>query len=452
MLRGFLKDRAGNFGIMTALLIVPIIGVAGLAVDFTNALTVKAKLQGAGDAAALAAIAGSSPGMQAAFAMQGDGTIPIAQEDAKAFFRGQLQHVTGYRVDSIDASIVKSGKSITSVVNYKATVPTYLAQILGQPIVTVAGHATASYEVATYRNFYLLLDNTPSMGIAAAQSDIDTLTSATQERDRRVYNIPNSKGCAFACHIRETMPDGSVREDKNDNYNIAINNRVTTRIDVVATATARLLQEATKNRGNNTNLYRMGVYTFGKSAENMQLQEVVAPTTDLDTAAATAKANVNLMTIPEQGYYGDRITNFDTAFTQLTAKLGRPGTGTDPSSPQKIIYLVSDGVGDSDKSAACTKRLFYDQKWGPRCQEPIDTTVCDTLKKQGFTIAVLYTTYLPLKNDWYTDWISPFQSEIGQRMKACSSPGLYFEATTQGIDDAMTALFQKIVAMPRLIN
>ncbi|MET3611807.1 Flp pilus assembly protein TadG [Rhizobium aquaticum] len=445
MLRGFLRDRAGNFGIMTALLIVPIIGVAGLAVDFTNALTVKAKLQGAGDAAALAAIAGSSPGMRAAFAMQGDGTIPIAQEDAKAFFRGQLQHVTGYRIDSIDASIVKSGKNITSVVNYKATVPTYLAQILGQPIVTVAGHATASYEAATYRNFYLLLDNTPSMGIAATQTDINNMIRLTTTQSE-----PN--GCAFACHISQTMPDGSVREDQNDNYHIAKNNHVTTRIDVVATATARLLQEATKNRGNNTSLYRMGVYTFGKSAENMQLQEVVAPTTDLDTAAATAKANVNLMTIPGQGFYGDRITNFDTAFTQLTAKLGRPGTGTDPSSPQKIIYLVSDGVGDSDKSATCTKPLFYDQTWGPRCQEPIDTTVCDTLKRQGFTIAVLYTTYLPLKNDWYDQWISPFQSEIGQRMKACSSPGLYFEATTQGIDDAMTALFNKIVAMPRLIN
>lgn len=449
MLRSFLNDRSGNFGMMTALLAIPLIGVAGLSVDLTNALNVKTKLQGAGDAAALAAIAGSSPGMQAAFAMSGDGTIPIAESDAKAFFRGQVQNVTGYTIDSVDASIVKSGKTITSVVNYKATVPTYLSKILGHQLVKVAGRATATYEVATYRNFYLLLDNTPSMGIAATQTDIDKLVSATQERDRRVYNNWNSKGCAFACHIQETMPNGTVREDQDDNYHLAINNKVTTRIDVVATATARLLQEATKNRGNNTSLYRMGVYTFGKSAENMQLQEVVAPTTDLDTAASKAKKNVNLMTIPYQGYYDDRITNFDNAFTQLATKLGRPGTGSDPSSPQKIIYLVSDGVGDSDKNATCTKPLAW-SGWGPRCQEPIDTTVCDTLKRQGFTIAVLYTTYLPLDDDWYRWWIAPFQNEIGQRMKACSSPGLYFEATTQGIDDAMTALFNKIVAMPRL--
>ncbi len=291
MVRGFLSDRSGNFGMMTALLIVPIIGVAGLAVDITNALTVKSKLQGAGDAAALAAIASSSPGMQAAFAMNGDGSVQIAESDAKAFFRGQLQNVTGYTIDSIDASIVKSGKSITSVVNYRATVPTYLSQVLGQQIVRVAGRATATYEVATYRNFYLLLDNTPSMGVAATQADINKMISKTVSQSQ-----PN--GCAFACHIARTQPDGSIQEDQNDNYHIAKANNITTRIDVVATATARLLEEATKNRGNNTSLYRMGVYTFGKSAENMQLQEVVAPTTDLDTAAATAKKNVNLMTIP----------------------------------------------------------------------------------------------------------------------------------------------------------
>lgn len=450
MLPGFFRDKAGNFGILTALLIVPIIGVAGLAVDYTNALSIKAKLQGAGDAAALAAISSSSPGMQAAFAMKGDGTVPIAESDAKAFFRGQLQNVKGYTVDSVDASIVKTGKSMSSVVNYKATIPTYLSKILGQPVIKVAGRATAVYEVATYRNFYLLLDNTPSMGIAASQTDIDKMISLTQARDKRVYNISNSEGCAFACHIRITKPNGKIIEDLNDNYNVAIDNHVTTRIDVVAKATARLFKEASDNRGNNKNLYSMGVYTFGKSAENMQLQEVVAPTTDLEAAAEKANENVQLMTIPFQGYNDDRITSFETAFGQLVRKLGRPGTGTNPSSPQKIIYLVSDGVGDSSKAETCTKLLSYGPN-GTRCQEPIDTTICDKLKRQGFTIAVLYTTYLPLPtDDWYNKWISPFQSEIGTRMKACASPGLYFEATTQGISDAMTALFNKIVSMPRL--
>ncbi|MCD2173910.1 TadE/TadG family type IV pilus assembly protein [Rhizobium sp. C4] len=443
MLRGFLSDRSGNFGMMTALLIVPLIGVAGLAVDLTNAMTVKSKLQGAGDAAALAAIASSSPGMQAAFSMNGDGSIPIAESDAKAFFRAQLQNVTGYTIDSIDASIVKSGKTITSVVNFKATVPTYLSKVLGQQIVKVAGRATATYEAATYRSFYLLLDNTPSMGVAATPADIQKMVSKTPDQ------------CAFACHIGYTDQYGNVsNENQNDYYHLAKQQNITTRIDVVAQATQELLQNAIQDRGNNTSLYRMGVYTFGRDATNPQLYEVVSPTTDLSTAATTAKNNVKLMTIPRQNYNNDQITSFDTALAQLGSKMGFAGDGNSVATPQKIVFMVSDGVGDSSKPATCTKPL----SGSTRCQEPIDTTACDALKKQGYAIAVLYTTYLPLptkdsqNNDtWYGLWIAPFQSEIGTRMKACASPGLFFEVSpTQGISDAMTALFRKIVAMPRL--
>lgn len=437
MRRGFLSDRSGNFGMLTALLAIPLVGVAGLAVDMTNALTVKSKLQGAGDAAALAAISSSSPGMRAAFTMAGDGSIPIAESDAKAFFRAQLQNVTGYKIDSIDASIVKSGKTITSVVNYKATVPTYLSKALGQQLIQVAGHATATYEVATYRSFYLLLDNTPSMGVAATPPDIQKMVDNTSDQ------------CAFACHIGYTDQYGNVSyENQNDYYHLAKHLGVTTRIDVVAQATQELLQKAMQDRGSNTSLYRMGVYTFGRDATNPQLYEVVSPTTDLATAATTAKNNVSLMTIPEQGYNNDQITSFDSALAQLGAKMGFAGDGNSPATPQKIIYMVSDGVGDSSKPFTCTKPLAG----STRCQEPIDTAACDALKRQGYTIAVLYTTYLPLPtNGWYNQWISPFQNEIGTRMKACASPGLYFEVSpTQGISDAMAALFNKIVAMPRL--
>jgi len=67
---------------------------------------------------------------------------------------------------------------------------------------------------------------------------------------------------------------------------------------------------------------------------------------------------------------------------------------------------------------------------------------------------VLYTTYLPLPtNDWYNKWISPFQSEIPTKMQACASPGLYFEVTpTQGIADAMKALFLKVIRAPRITS
>jgi len=110
---------------------------------------------------------------------------------------------------------------------------------------------------------------------------------------------------------------------------------------------------------------------------------------------------------------------------------------------------VADGVGDSYKPSACTKKTT-----GGRCQEPIDTSFCAPLNARGVKIAVLYTTYLLLpKNSWYNTWISPFQSQISTKMAECASPGLYFEVTpTDGIADAMKALFLKVAKQPRLTS
>jgi hypothetical protein len=69
---------------------------------------------------------------------------------------------------------------------------------------------------------------------------------------------------------------------------------------------------------------------------------------------------------------------------------------------------------------------------------------------------VLYTTYLALPtNAWYVSLIDPFNqgpygpsvnSQIAASMQSCASPGYYFEVSpTDGISQAMTALFQKIV-------
>lgn len=129
--------------------------------------------------------------------------------------------------------------------------------------------------------------------------------------------------------------------------------------------------------------------------------------------------------------------------------MGTAGTGASAGSPEKILFFVSDGVGDAYKPSTCTKKTT-----SGRCQEPIDTTQCEVLKNKGYRIAVLYTTYLPLPtNDWYKKWISPFQSEIPTRMQSCASPGLYFEVSpSQGIEDAMNALFLKIVSTPRLAS
>jgi hypothetical protein len=427
-MRSFFKNTSGNFGILAALMLVPVIGAAGLALDYSNALTVKTRIQGAADAAALAAVAESSIGVKQAMAMSGDGEVPFAADEAIRFFKAQNEGDTDFKLDEVSAKIIKKNGRLYSIVDYKVTVPTTLSKVMGQNLIQVAGQSVVEYQTEIYRDFYLLLDNTPSMGVGATPSDVDTMVANTSDK------------CAFACHI---VKNG--KEDKKSYYNLAKNLGVTTRINVVAQATAALMDTATESC-KSANQYHMAVYTFGEKAEDTKLLEVVKSTTDLKNAKKEA-GKIELMSIPYQGYDNDQQTDFDRAFTQIADKMGTAGSGLTANAPEKILFFVSDGVGDSYKPTDCTKKLT-----GGCCQEPIDVKYCTALKNKGYKIAVLYTTYLPLPtNGWYNSWIKPFQSEIPQKMENCASPGLFFEVSpSEGISDAMTTLFKKIVNTPLL--
>ena len=72
-----------------------------------------------------------------------------------------------------------------------------------------------------------------------------------------------------------------------------------------------------------------------------------------------------------------------------------------------------------------------------RCQEPLNVSYCTTLKNRGIKVAVLYIG-------------CAFASQIATNMQSRASPGFYFEASpSQGISDAMNALFKKAVSQAR---
>lgn len=429
-LRQILSDRQGNFGILTAVIMVPLLGCAGLAIDMTNALRIRSQLMDAADSAALGAITEQSKGVAAAVKMAANGNVPIAEADGRQLFQSQSSDAFLQTPVDVSVAVNKAGNNLTSEVRFSAEVPTTFLRILGHQTISISGTASAVYQTESFTDFYMLLDNTPSMGVGATPADVAKMVAATSDK------------CAFACHI---VKDGV--DDPNSYYNLARKIGATIRIDVVAKATAALMDEAIATQ-KYASQFRIAAYTFGEAATDVKLFPVSKLTSDLN-ALKKAASNIKLMSIPEQGYNNDQQTSFDDALTKIGAEIDTPGDGSSTASREKIVFFVADGVGDSYKPKGCTKKLT-----GSRCQEPIDTKYCQALKDRGIRIAVLYTTYLPLPtNNWYNDWISPFQNEIGNRMKDCASDGLYFEVSpTEGIEAAMKALFLKAVKSPRLAS
>ena len=433
--RHLIRDRRGGVAPMFAICLVPLIGAVGSAVDYTVAAKIRSQLLAAADAASIGSVAKSSAALAAAATMSGDGPIPAGTTDATKIFNAEISAQAGYTLSAVTATVSKSGSTVTSTVNFTANVPTHFMGLFGFSTVPVRGSATAANSLPVFIDFYLLLDNTPSMGVAATPADVATMVSNTPDQ------------CAFACHDLS---------NSNDYYHLAKSLGVTMRIDVLRTATQKLMDTA-KSTAVFPNQFRMGIYTFGASAKKSGLDTIQSLTSNLATAKSAAAA-IDLMTVPYQNYAGDTATNFGDALSDIDDAISKPGAGTTSAAPQKYLFFVSDGVADRvNGSPGCSRPVTNssDPQTGKnyvRCQEPLDVSFCTKIKDRGIKIAVLYTTYLPLpSNAWYNTWIAPFASQIGPSMQSCASPGLYFEVSpTQGISEAMNALFQKAVAQARL--
>lgn len=420
----FKRDDRGSYSMLFALATVPLVVSAGAAMDFGLASKAKAKLGAIADAAAIAAVNHDEMAYNAT----------AAQATAINVFNAQATGLRNVTVSSVTANVTDSGLSRTAVVSYTATIPTLVMKLAGITSTTIKGQSTALSGQSTYIDFYLLLDNTPSMGVGATPGDVATM----------VNNTPDQ--CAFACH------DVS---NSNNYYNKAKQLGVTMRIDTVRNATQQLMDKATAT-AMYPNQYQMAIYSFGASSAAAGLTAITALTSNLNSAK-TAAANIDLMTVNGQNQFNDQDTNFDGILPAINAVIPSPGPGT-ATSPQKVLFFVSDGVAD-ESNTSCLK-----PKSGTyRCQSPINPLLCKTLKDRQIKIAVLYTTYLDLPtNDWYNNWIKPFNtgpydpsvnSEIAKKMQECASPGLYFEVTpSQGISDAMNALFQKAISDARISN
>jgi Flp pilus assembly protein TadG len=412
----FRRHEGGAMALTIGLASIPLIFSVGAGVDYSTANMAKAKLDAVADAAALAAVDHQAI----------SGTAAAAQTTATNVFNAQASNITNVTVGSPVVTVTDSASGRTAVVSYTATKPNVFMGLLGSPTTTVTGQSTASAGLSTYIDFYLLLDNTPSMGVGATSADISKMVSNTSDQ------------CAFACHDLS---------NSNNYYNLAKKLGVTMRIDVLTSATQDLMNTATASE-TLPEQYRVAVYTFGTSAANAGLTNVVALTSNL-SSAKTAIGNIGLMTVNGQNQNSDQDTNYDGILPAINTAIPSPGPGTQ-ASPQKVLFFVSDGVADENNPSSCSEQTVS----GGRCQEPINVALCTAIKNRGVQIAVLYTPYLPLPtNAWYNQYINPFASQISPQMQACATPGLFFAVSpTQGISEAMTALFQNAVMTARLVK
>jgi len=442
LLRRFHRDRTGNVAVIFALSLIPGIFLIGMSLDFASAMQRRSLLNAAADAAALAAV--RPPMMQQ--------SASAAQTAATKMFNAQASAVGGVTSATPTVTVTTNGLTRTVTVSYTASSSNNFPSVLGQNTWSLSGTSTATASTAPNIDFYLLLDNSPSMELPATSAGITAMINATK-------NAPssggNANGCAFACHESSPSADNLGNPGGIDNYQLAQNLGVVLRIQNMASATQSLMSTASATMAANNATYRAAIYTFNTGGANT----IQTLTSSLATAQTSA-GNIDVLLVYSNNYLtksnnnNDTDTDFATAMSNLNGIMPNPGTGASNSTPQEVLFIVSDGVEDKVSSTCSQTKVGSN-----RCQQPFDITWCTKIKNRGILIAVLYTEYLPLpssgvgSNSWYNSYVAPYQAQIGPNLQNCASPGLYFAVTTDGdITSAMNTLFQQAVTTARLSN
>src|SRR5580692_5448658 len=252
-MRRFIRDRNGNVAMIFALSIIPCVFLTGMALDFSAAIQKRVILNAAADAAALAAVTPTMMGQ----------TGTVAKAEATSVFNAMASTVTNVTGATPTVTITSSGGGLTrtALVTYTANstnlFPNVLKMVSGQSEASwpIAGKSTSTSTTSPNINFYLLLDNSPSMNIAATTAGINTMVNATSAQG----------GCAFACHESNPAADNLGNPNGEDNYTLAQNLGVTTRIENMASATQSLMTTAAATEAANNATYKMAIYTFNYS-------------------------------------------------------------------------------------------------------------------------------------------------------------------------------------------
>jgi len=526
----FARNCKANVAVIFALMMVPTVYLLGMALDYTHTQRMKVELDAATDAAAVAAVTSAmmqqSPQVARTTAqnvfnatantlvnnnnLAGQPSLTVAvncsNPDATT---GYCTYAACPGTNAVYSDPVNSNNHVIRNVQvcYNAASNNAFPSVLRQASWPFTGVSATRNQSAPNINFYLLLDDSPSMGIGATPNDISNLISFTSNQ-----SVGNSASCGFACHEAypcadlgaNPAPTSSENQGKTsskcntlDNLAVARNNGVTLRIDLVTLAVQSLMDTAYRTSSTNRNTYGVAIYTFDTALNNNPttgssspifapsgkpgvVQTPLTPATTTSYTVAQIQNAASSIELMEVGHAGcqstsqsantqagsspcisgdpdDTDTNIEGALTTLNGLMPAPGNGTNLAgdAPQEVVFLVTDGVDDSTGISSCSETTVQTAAGYTRCQQPISTTICTTIKNKNIRIAVLYTEYVPLStNNWYNTHIAPFNgtpSQIAANLQSCASPGLFQDVQSGGdITTALNQLFLKVASDPRL--
>ncbi len=416
------QDDRGSLPVIVAVMMVPLMGIVGGAVDFGHAVAERTRLNTALDAAALVA---ARAAQDADAAGKSDTDVRLAAEKAGADYFNAMKNLPKDAAGRVEVKIADRIATISA--SYSASMPTTMLGVLGYKTLPISSNATSTVNLSPLVDIHLLIDVSGSMAIGATAADITKLK--------------NRFGCAFACHdsvqVKDTFTTGTGANKKTttvtyaDSFDWAQKNNVNLRINEINKGITDFVNSLLAQSSSSKRL-RISVHSFSND-----LTQIVALTSVLSTASSS------LPKTPSASGEYDGATHFTENMPAFANFVGKPGDGT--TKPQKLVIIATDGVQDPNRTWTWNTPLRVDVR-------PFAPSDCRKLDP-NVQVGVLYAPYIDLSPDWGYLATLGQPSQIGNsgtrfndivpQLKACAStPKLFIDAsTTASIGDAFKALW-----------
>nr|WP_255475958.1 TadE/TadG family type IV pilus assembly protein [Antarcticirhabdus aurantiaca] len=413
----FCRSGAGNFGIMAGLVGIMLAAALGGAVDLSRQYRGTSALQAAVDAIALSA------------AKQLEKDIDAAPDEAAlAIGRASLPP----ELKSIPIVIQVDKEQRTVKVAAEGSIKPSFLPLVRIDSMNVAAMATSSIQRKQYTDFYVLVDASESMNIAASDDDRKKLEAFTAKWMRENGKMKDWRGtrierpCAFACHIVEPeWADKSVYDMNQEALQKQPSEGARLRIDVVRDAVKTMTRQILGENAKPNSMWKTRISTAFFSDD---FAWGIQRPTDL---GGDVIASLEEKARP----VASKHTNFANAFNRFNAGLGDQGTGERSSDPEKIAILITDGVRDTDP-------------WfGSFGLGPLDPKLCKVIKDKGMKLVVLEVKYVANydKDGFFKSRVSGYYDGISEGLRDCASSGLHFVASDA--DNAAAKLLEVTKAL-----
>ena len=499
--RELARDTSANMFMICAFSLVPMIFAIGFGIDYSRAMRAQTILQAAADSAALSAVSSTMMSQ----------TNATARANATAMFQAQASQLTNLTftpTSDLSVAITNSGSSgngRTITLTWRAKSKNLFSTILGASVLGISGTSVAAATKAPNINYYLLLDNSPSMMLPSTSAGLSAIRLATS-----TSYLTN--GCDFACHSQNPHNDNiyvrnSAGQDiwidssgnvwpissnvggwlYSPNYYFGLvsigyytwghyadgwwlthnysslypgQSNILLRIDEERSAAQTLIPYAAANALANQATYQLQVFSFnwthpGSSTPLTQLTSMTNVSTMATSAVPDLYASQDFWynnNWPTSSYSnGDMGTEMANALSALNTVMPTSGTGGTSSTPQEVLLLITDGVVDETYNGSRWSREFNTN----------DLAQCSAIKAKGITIGIIYTQYLPdaLTGDaWSQAVVAPYLGNVAPALQSCASTNasgtpLFFTVSTDGsISTALTSLFAATMQSARLVQ